>query len=80
MFLVLFYSSGQVEFKLDFGLSNFIPACPNNFSVLFPSCSSLLPQQAGSLFLLVTQKIFPVHPHQPYSPPTLTESCKLLQL
>jgi len=43
---VLFYYSGQVEFKLSFCLSNFLPAYPNNFFVLSPSCPSFLSQEA----------------------------------
>jgi len=62
-FIVLFYS-GQVEFKLGFCISNFLPAYPNNFFVLPLSCLSFLPQERDPLSLLEPQGKLPVHPHQ----------------
>ena len=44
-FLVPFYPSSQLEFKLGFSLSDFLPAHLNNFFVFFPGCPSLLPQE-----------------------------------
>jgi len=61
-FFVLFYPNGQVEFKLGFCLSDFLPAYSNNISVLSLSCPSLLPQEVDSLFLPEPQKKFPVDP------------------
>lgn len=49
-FLVPFYSSGQVEFKLDFCLSDFLLAYPSYFFVLLPSCFPLLPQELDLIF------------------------------
>ena len=68
-FFVLFYYSGDVEPKP--GLK-FFPVYPNSFSVLSPSCSSLLPQEVDFLFLLEPQKKFPVHPCQSSAPVHLT--------
>ena len=61
-FFVLFYPSGQVEFKLGFCLSNFLPSHPNNFFVLSLSYPSLLPEEEDSLFLLEPQQKLPVLP------------------
>ena len=55
-FLVPFYPSSQVEFKLGFSLSDFLPANLNNFFVFFLACPSLLPQEVDSLFLLEPQE------------------------